>query len=78
MDVGAVTGALSSQFSGATPPILASGKGHTKVVFALLAAGANKRHVDNNGDTADSLAGSDDDAPAGSHAAILAVLAAAP
>jgi ankyrin repeat protein len=64
--------------TGATPLIQASWSGHTEVVRALLDAGANKRHVDNVGDTADSLAGTFEDAPAGSRAAILALLAAAP
>jgi ankyrin repeat protein len=64
--------------TGATPLILASYFGITEVVRVLLAAGANKRHVDNGGDTADSVAGAADGAPAGSRAAILALLAAAP
>ena len=64
--------------NGATPLIQASWKGHIEVVRALLAAGANKRHVDKLGETADSLAGIDPKAPAGSRAAILALLAAAP
>ena len=64
--------------TGATPLFQASWKGHTEVVRALLAAGANKRHVDNVGATAHSLAGTGPKAPAGSRAAILALLAAAP
>ena len=49
--------------------------GHVEVVRALLAAGADKRHVANHGDTAASLAGF---GKASSRAAILALLAAAP
>jgi ankyrin repeat protein len=60
---------------GVTPLIMASSHGHVEVVRALLAAGANKQHVDNSGDTAVSVAG--DGAP-DSRAAILALLAAAP
>ena len=73
---GAVVDAANND--GATPLIQASWQGHTEVVRALLAAGANKRHVQNNGATAHSLAGTADDAPAGSRAAIRALLAAAP
>ena len=64
--------------TGATPLIQACWKGHPEVVRALLAAGANKRHVDIVGRTAHSLAGTFKDAPAGSRAAIRALLAAAP
>ena len=61
--------------TGFTPFIQASWKGHTEVVRALLAAGANKHHVTNNGHAADSHAGTHRKAPAGSRAAILALLA---
>jgi ankyrin repeat protein len=73
---GANANALSD--SGYTPLIKASMNGHIDVVRALLAADADKKHVTNNGDTADSLAGTGEIAPQGSRAAIVALLAAAP
>jgi ankyrin repeat protein len=61
--------------SGATPLIQASWRGHVEVVRALLSAGADKHLMLHNGATATSLAGTKDDAPPGSRAAILALLA---
>ena len=68
----------ASANTGATPLIQASWLGNVEVVRALLIAGADKRLMKHNGATAASLAGTDDDAPPGSRAAILALLAAAP
>ena len=73
---GANTNAVNVK--GETPLILASRDGRTKVVRALLAAGADKHYVSNNGATATSDASTFQYAPAGSRAAILALLAAAP
>jgi hypothetical protein len=61
-----------------TPLIQASWCGHVEVVRALLAAGADKRLMQDNGSTAISLAGTEDYAPPGSRATLLALLAAAP
>ena len=63
---------------GTTPLIRASWHGHIEVARALLAAGADKRFMENNGATATSAAGTHANAPPGSRAAILALLAAAP
>jgi hypothetical protein len=52
---------------------LSSFNGHVEVVRALLAAGADKHHVNVNGDTAAAVAR---DGPPGSRAAILSLLAA--
>ena len=60
-----------------TPLIEASYWGNAEVVRALLAAGSDKRHVANNGDTAASVVCQYNAFP-GSRAAILAILAAAP
>ena len=73
LDSGAIVDAANNY--GVTPLIRASWSGHTEVVRALLAAGANKHHVDNHGATALSHAGLFTNAPAGSRAAILALLA---
>ena len=64
--------------NGSTPLIQASFFGRVEVVRALLAAGADKRRMTNNGATAALLAGACPNAPPGSRAAILALLAAAP
>ncbi len=56
---------------------MASWKGHVDVVRALLAAGADKRHVANNGATATSVAGTADGVTPAANAAVLALLAAA-
>jgi ankyrin repeat protein len=56
----------------------ASWKGHVDVVRALLAAGADKHHVDNSGATATSVAGIADGVKPAAKAAVLALLAAAP
>ena len=61
---------------GITALLESSSRGHVEVVRALLAAGADKRHVANNGHTAVSLAGLEDSFA--SSIAILALLAAAP
>ena len=61
-----------------TPLILASWMGRVDVVRALLAVGADKRHVGFGGRTAAMVAGMDPEAPPLSHAAVLALLAAAP
>ena len=58
------------------PLIMASIYGHVEVIRALLAAGANKRRVDNAGRTAHDFAGTAASAPPGSRAAIRALLAA--
>jgi hypothetical protein len=63
---------------GYPPLIWSSYLGHVEVVRVLLAAGAFKRHVNNAGSTATSLAGTDAYAPPGSRDAILALLAATP
>ena len=63
---------------GATILIIASWAGHTEVIRALLAAGANKHHVDNRGDTATTRAGLKDGVSPEAKAAVLALLAAAP
>ena len=64
---------------GDTPLIRASCFCHVDVVRALLAAGADKHHVANDGNTATSLAGhAGDDAEPEAKAAVLALLAAAP
>jgi ankyrin repeat protein len=63
---------------GSTPLIQASYCGHVEVVRVLLAAGANKHHVDNDGETATSCAGGDDGVKPAAKAAVLALLAAAP
>ena len=60
---------------GETPLIETSRWGHIEVVRALLDAGANKHRVDNNGDTAASVAGG---YRPHSRVAIRALLAAAP
>ena len=63
---------------GETPLLLSSFKGHVDVVRVLLAAGANKNHVDHFGNDARMAAGAGADAPPGSRAAIHALLDAAP
>jgi hypothetical protein len=68
----------AADFQGSTPLIWASYTGRVSVVRALLAAGADTRLIDGAGNTAASCAGEDPDAPPGSRAAILALLAAAP
>ena len=57
---------------------MASYNGHVEIVRALLAAGANKHHVANNGDTATSVAGVAYGVKLKAKAAVLALLAAAP
>jgi hypothetical protein len=68
---GANVNAVSSY--GWTALILSSFNGHVEVVRAMLAAGADKHHVNANGDTATAVAR---DWPPVSRAAILALLAA--
>ncbi len=69
---------IEAAADGDTPLIMASYFGHVDVVRVLLAAGANKHHVDNDGDTATSVAGTAFGVIPAAKSAALALLAAAP